>query len=600
MLKKIILTMAVALSTTVPLATLASATTPAYGPVQTLAQSLQGGNWSTTESVSCSSAGNCAAAGYYDDANNHEQSFVDTETHGLWLPAVQIAGTLNAGNASRASSISCSSPGNCSVSGYFKDALGVDQAYVASEVNFVWSSAIEVGAIMNSGAGASLDSVSCATDGNCAAVGFVTVGAPQSFDFQSMVVTEVNGVWGAPLEVATVINTNYYGYMTSVSCVSSANCTATGVYEDNSGDQSFVISLVNGSWGSPLPIVQGLNTDGSGYPSAISCTTATNCTVTGQIQQYSTGADQAFAVNETNGAWGTGVLLADTLNIGQYASADALSCTSPGNCVAGGYYSDSIIVPGLRHAHSHAHSHARLAPHTVTPLNQSSYQSFVAVQSNGVWAKAFTVAGALNTGYDSAVNTVSCVDASNCVASGYFDDNSGNVNVFAVSEVAGVWSSAVQLVGVQNIDGNAETYTSSCSLDGYCVLGGFYADPVAFVISKKFAAAQFVIDPFAEGSAALTAKLNAQIWTAAALIKQHSLMKVTAIGHTDSIDTHQFNLNLGQQRAIAVRTQLLHDLKAIGDSYVMVSTATKGDTQFVASNATNAGRALNRRVVITL
>lgn len=599
MLRKIVLTMAVSLSASLPLATLASASNPTYGPVQTLAQSLQHGNWSTTESVSCSSAGNCSAAGYYEDANNHEQSFVDTETGGLWLPAQEIAGNLNVGNSSRAESISCSSPGNCAVSGHFKDSFGFLQAYVASEANFVWAAPIEVGAVMNTGGQGSLTSVSCGGDGNCAAVGWVMVNAVNSYDFQSLVITEVNGVWGSPLEVATVINTDVYGYMNSVSCATSSNCTAAGVFADDSGDQSFVIPLVNGAWGSPLPIVEGLNTDGSGYPTQISCTTNTSCTVVGEIQQYSTGGDQAFAVNGTNGVWGTGTLLADVLNIGQDASASSVSCTSPGNCVAGGYYSESIIVPGLRHAHAQLHS--RTVSHAVSPHNQkSNYQAFVAVQSNGVWASAFPVAASLNTGYDAQVNTVSCVDASNCVASGYYTDSSENSQVFASSEVAGVWSAATQLVGVQNVNGDADTYTSSCSLDGYCVIGGVYADPVAFVISKKFAPAQFVIDPFSEGSSQLTAKLNAQIWTAAALIKQHSLHSVTAIGNTDSIDTHAFNYALGLKRANVVRTQLSKDLKALNDFYVVISTATKGDTQFVASNSTAAGRALNRRVVVTL
>jgi hypothetical protein len=597
MFRKIVLSAAVAFAASLPLATVATASSPAFGPAQIVAGNLKIGTWSTVESVSCVSAGNCAASGYYDDVHNDDQSFVATETNGLWHPAQELAGALNVGSESRAESISCSSPGNCGVSGYYQDAAGFYQGYVASEVDSVWGDPVPVGVISNTGGDGDIYRISCPSDGNCAGVGWVETGAKNSDQYESIVINEVNGVWALPIEVATVLDTEGYGYMQSVSCPSAGNCTAAGVFTNYNGYQSFVIPEVNGVWGSPLPIVMGLNTGGSSYPGQISCTSTSNCTVVGQINQDSTDANQAYAVNEVNGLWGTGHLLADTLNIGQDAEATTVSCSSPGNCTAGGYYNDEIIVPGLRHPHSST----RLSAHSIAPRGAPEhYQAFVATETNGVWANAFEVGGSLNTGLDASINTLSCVDAANCVAGGYFLDGSHNDQALAVTEVNGVWTKAVELVGVQNVNGNADIYGSSCTLSGYCVIGGFYADPSAFVISKQFAAAQFVVDPFSEGSSALNAQLNSQIWSAAALIRSNHLHHVTAIGNTDSIDSHAVNLALGLARAQVVRVQLLKDLKALGVTSVKVATSTKGDTQFVASNKTAAGRALNRRVVITL
>jgi len=53
-------------------------------------------------SVSCGSAGNCAAGGSYRDRNGHGQGFVVSEKNGLWSRAIKVPGlaTLNKGEQS--------------------------------------------------------------------------------------------------------------------------------------------------------------------------------------------------------------------------------------------------------------------------------------------------------------------------------------------------------------------------------------------------------------------------------------------------------------------------------------------------------------------
>ena len=592
MFRKLALAAAVTFSVSLPLASFASASNPSFGPVTVLAQALNTGGYASVESTSCPSAGYCSAGGEVYDVTNHSHAFVADQTGGLWHPAQLVVVPAVTSAQSSIASISCSSPGNCAASGYFRDAAGLDQAMVVNEVDGEWATAIEVGAIMNPNGGASLNSVSCASNGNCSAVGWVEI---DQNSYQSIIINEVNGVWGAPVEVATGLNIDYYGYLNSVSCASVGNCTAGGTYTDDNGYEVFVISEVNGSWGSPYELVASLNDGGNGYVDQVSCATPNNCTLVGQLGEYFSGADQAFAVNEVNGVWGQGHELAAVLNIGQEGEANAVSCSSPGNCVVGGFYSDQIIVPGLRHAHGAA----RLTLGKNLQFNKSQHQAFLAVETNGTWAPAFAVAGALNVGSYAKIESVSCVDAANCVATGSYEDVNNRNQLFVISEVAGVWGNAVPLLtgGAQS---NADGVSTACTLSGYCVIGGYYGDPLAFIISKQFSSAQFVIDPFSEGSYALNAKLNAQIWVAASLMKVHGLHHATVIGNTDSIDSHQFNLALGLHRAQAVRTQLLKDLAALGYHSVTLATATKGDTQFVASNKTAAGRALNRRVVLTL
>ncbi len=68
-------------------------------------------------------------------------------------------------------------------------------------------------------------------------------------------------------------------------------------------------------------------------------------------------------------------------------------------------------------------------------------------------------------------------------------------------------------------------------------------------------------------------------------------------GHTDDTGGADYNDQLGQQRAEAVRRYLARDHKLpLG----RISTISYGDTQPVQSNKTAKGRAQNRRVVIVV
>jgi len=95
---------------------------------------------------------------------------------GSWGEAIEVPGTgkLNAGGNAYVNAVSCASPGNCAAGGTYTDGSGYIQAFMASEVNGRWRPAIEVpgtGKLNKGGGPASVNSVSCASPGNCAAGG---------------------------------------------------------------------------------------------------------------------------------------------------------------------------------------------------------------------------------------------------------------------------------------------------------------------------------------------------------------------------------------------------------------------------------------------
>src|SRR5258708_4398654 len=93
-----------------------------------------------------------------------------------WRAAGEVPGTgrLNKGGGAGVVAVSCASAGNCAAAGGDKDSWGHHQAFVAGETNGTWRAAIEVPgtAALNKGGDAEVDSVSCASAGNCLAGGF--------------------------------------------------------------------------------------------------------------------------------------------------------------------------------------------------------------------------------------------------------------------------------------------------------------------------------------------------------------------------------------------------------------------------------------------
>jgi hypothetical protein len=96
---------------------------------------LNAGGYARVNSVSCSSDGNCAAGGSYQDGSYAGQAFVVDQTDGIWGSAQEVpgSGVLNADGYAQVISVSCSSDGNCAAGGYYTDGSGHAQAFVVNE-----------------------------------------------------------------------------------------------------------------------------------------------------------------------------------------------------------------------------------------------------------------------------------------------------------------------------------------------------------------------------------------------------------------------------------------------------------------------------------
>ena len=417
------------------------------------------GSTAIVTSVSCASAGNCAAGGYYFDASFHAHGFVLTERNGRWGRAIEVPGlaALRPRYAS-INSVSCAPAGGCAAGGYYYS-QGTSQryhAFVTNEQNGRWSrltTVFSARTVVSDIIG--VGSVSCPAPGSCAAGG-----GPQPFR-----VSEVHGRWGRAIRLPAK---DKHGNVV-VSCASAGKCAA--------GWDRFVVSERNGRWGKPAP-VPGLAALGKGATiTSVSCTSAVSCAAGGDYVRAS-GAMEVFVANERNGRWGKAIEVPGFTALNQEGTGDlaAVSCISAGNCVAGGDYAAPADFAG------------------------GVFEAFVAVERNGRWGKAFEVPGIPppSTGVcqpesDSCVAgrvlSVSCARGGHCAVGGWYDTTQivGQV-AFVASYTNGRWSKVMQIPGLKSRGAvkSSQVSSVSCTQSGSCAAGGIYSQVgPAFVVDEK-------------------------------------------------------------------------------------------------------------------
>ncbi|HET7201169.1 MAG TPA: OmpA family protein [Burkholderiales bacterium] len=101
---------------------------------------------------------------------------------------------------------------------------------------------------------------------------------------------------------------------------------------------------------------------------------------------------------------------------------------------------------------------------------------------------------------------------------------------------------------------------------------------------------------FRTGSADLNAQFFRVLDGVAQVAKKYDKTIIEVAGHTDNVGGAEFNRQLSQRRAGSVARYL--ESRGVAESRIL--TAAGGEDHPIASNATEQGRAANRRVEVTL
>jgi len=346
-------------------------TTPAYN--------------SLVVSLSCASAGNCAAGGQYAvPTSPADQGFMVSEINGSWGKAQRVPGT---GSTGRVLDVACPAAGNCTAAG----AEGSDantRAFLVSQRHGTWRNAFPVPGLAALTGGHDTSYVRelvCPSLGNCIATGFYGPFGGTNTDF---VATETHGIWGKAQALAAGV------VIHALSCRSAGNCVAAWLGPNSPGVS--VITQTNGTWGKPqlVPGTPQLDQNGGGAEiRQVICPAAGQCTVLGVSFTPESDVATPFVAVQKNGIWRTFQRIA-----GNPSSDASLSCSTGDNCVLG----TSIAV--RRHIHA-----------------------AFAAEVNGRWGRATLLTGvrALGTGYGSQIDAVSCPALFRCTAVGTFYGRNG-------------------------------------------------------------------------------------------------------------------------------------------------------------------------------
>jgi hypothetical protein len=371
--------------------------------------------------VSCSSAGNCALAGNYQDASTSQTvPLVASERAGVW-GKVQTAG----GQANALLTISCpAAAGNCAAGGSWQPLIDSSDhasavpdtgAIVVTEKSGVWGPAQKI-----TGTSEWITTMSCPAAGDCLAGG---AGYLYGSGFVSrltagtaFLVSERNGRWATagPVPGLSRLAGKRATSVGSVDCNAAGDCTVGGSYLDAAGRaQVYVVSERGGVWGRAraMPGLAALNKGANAGVTQVSCTAAGSCAAGGWYWNMAGRAfQQAWVATEAGGRWGQAEQVPGThaLNAAGVAAVASVSCVRA-ECAAGGWY---------------------------TTGGRQETRAFLVTGQHGRWGQAAQVPGLakLGPGADSLVTSLSCVRSGWCTAVGDYADDSGEIRIFEVSQ----------------------------------------------------------------------------------------------------------------------------------------------------------------------
>jgi hypothetical protein len=270
----------------------------ASGTGQTLTESSNGGAWvirasanaSTTANslngVSCTSATNCVAVGYYADPSSHvNRTLIENWNGTKWSVATSPdVGLL----ANQLNSVSCTSATSCVAVGYYSASAATNQTLIESLSGTTWSVVTSANQPVDFNA---LWGVSCASSTACTAVGAGSQG--------TLIESLSGGTWS--LDSSPDPGDRLVDRLNAVACTSATSCVAVGDYDnDSAADQTLVETLTDGSWTVTSSPNEG--TSGRTTLDAVACSSSSTCQAVGFYQNGS-GIAQTMIATLSGGSW---------------------------------------------------------------------------------------------------------------------------------------------------------------------------------------------------------------------------------------------------------------------------------------------------------
>jgi hypothetical protein len=449
--------------------------------------------------VTCVSASDCWAVGYYVNGEGYKQTLVERWNGITWSIIASPSTTPTRDNFLQA--VTCVSASDCwavgassvNFNGYTKGKTltmhwdGTAWAIVASPNSMDWDT---------------LADVTCTSTSNCWAVGYNRndyIGATLIMHWDGAVWAIVN---------SPNVSVGPSSTLSGVTCVSATDCWAVGKYRNSSNPFYEHQTLVEHWDGTGWDIVASPNTSPVRTNSLIgvTCTSASNCWAVGSHYVDETATYKTLAERWDGTAWT--IVTSPSINAAQYNTLLSVTCASVSDCWATGYYRTGAAGTNTNQTLVERWNGTSWtivsSPNINLGATQSNYLFGIACAPAGAecWAVGnhYTIDGGVVTDqtlaerWDGAawaivtssdvivtktnfLNDVTCISESNCWAVGYYTNGSNSIQTLIEH-----WDGAAWNIVNSPSPSATQNYLNdvTCSSASDCWVVGYYHDGSGF------------------------------------------------------------------------------------------------------------------------
>ncbi len=372
-------------------------------------------------------------------------SLADAATTIASTQATQVIGAgLNSGKLATVNSVSCVSTTFCVAGGSYValNPNGGSQGFVSLFNGSSWTdrslTANESMTGMVQLSSSAVFSVSCVSTSFCVAGGtfFDTTGVEEPF-----VATYSGSTW----TFSSLGQGGQGGSVQDVSCASSTFCVAVGEGPIVNGAPADVWTFNGASW-TPTSVGAELGSSANLQLNLVKCLSSSFCVVAGR---YVDGATLELYASVLQGGRWVGSSFAETTNVGSLSS---LACVTTTFCVIGGQTVSDVAAAGG-------------SAGMVATFNGKSWH-----------VTDLTSALYLSEGFaEGYISSVSCPTVTFCMASGFYNDIDGSSNALVAQFNGATWTTT-ELAAELNQGYNAYAEVVNCPSTSSCVVGGYYGD----------------------------------------------------------------------------------------------------------------------------
>jgi hypothetical protein len=330
-----------------------------------------GGTSNVLYGITCATASDCWAVGYYNNENDVPQTLIEHWDGTSWN--IVSSPNVSATQTHYLSGVTCASASDCWAVGYY-GAGSTYQTLIERWDGVSWAIVTSPNPSQNN----NLFGVTCVSASNCWAVGGYVAGSTAQ--------TLIEHWDGTSWITFTSPNTStaQYNILFSLTCRSATDCWAVGNYTGTNANQTLIERWDGASW----LIISSPNTSATqaNYLSGVTCVSATaDCWAIGY---YAGGNAEQTLIERWDGTSWT-IVSSPNTSTTQRNFIQALTCASASECWASGYY-----------------------------YNGSAWQTLIERWDGTSWAIATSPNTSATQG--NFLIAVTCASASNCWTIGFY------------------------------------------------------------------------------------------------------------------------------------------------------------------------------------